>query len=58
MAVAPSRAERMEGKIHMKRQGDDKLDRLLSSIAAAGAFAFFLTVISYGWFQAFQVMAQ
>lgn len=48
----------MEGKIHMKRQGDDKLDRLLSSIAAAGAFAFFLTVISYGWFQAFQVMAQ
>ncbi len=36
----------------------EKFDLLLSSIAAAGTFAFFLAVVTYGWVLAFQAMAQ
>jgi hypothetical protein len=42
----------------MSQHSNEKLDRLLSSLATVGAFAFFLTVISYGWFHAFQIMAE
>ena len=42
----------------MDQRDTEKLDRLLSSLATVGAFAFFLTVISYGWFQTFLIMAQ
>ena len=41
----------------MRQQNLEKWDRWLSSVAAVLTFAFFMTVVGYGWYQAFQVMA-
>ena len=41
----------------MEPRNLERWDRLLSSIAAALTFAFFMTVVSFGWYQTFQLMA-
>lgn len=35
----------------------ERLERIVSTLAALGTFGFFFTVIVYGWYQAFIAMA-
>ena len=36
---------------------DDRLDRVLSSVAAVAVFLFFFAAVAMGWYQAFRVIA-
>ena len=36
----------------------ERLDRVLSTLAAVGAVGFLFSTVSYGWYQAFLVMAR
>ena len=40
----------------MKDQEEKRLDRVLSSLAAIGAFLFFFATVTVGWYQAFRVI--
>ncbi|HMB75624.1 MAG TPA: hypothetical protein VKN76_04445 [Kiloniellaceae bacterium] len=42
----------------MSQRSIERLDRILSTLAAGGAVAFFFSTVSYGWYQAFMVMAR
>ena len=42
----------------MNLRYSERLDRILSSLAAVATFIFFMSVISVGWFQVLQVMAR
>ena len=35
----------------------ERVDRIVSTLAALATFGFFFTVIVYGWYQAFLAMA-
>ena len=42
----------------MTQRNLERLDRILSTLAAFGAVTFFFSAVSYGWYQTFLVMAR
>ena len=42
----------------MSQRTIERLDRVLSTLAAAGAVSFLLSTVTYGWYQAFLLMAR
>lgn len=40
----------------MNDEQENRLDRVLSSLAAVGAFLFFFATVTVGWYQAFRVI--
>lgn len=42
----------------MSQRTIDRLDQILSTVAAVGAIAFLFSTVSYGWYQTFVMMAR
>jgi hypothetical protein len=48
----------MAGESPMTQRNLERLDHILSTLAACGAVSFLFMAITYGWYQAFLVMAR
>ena len=55
--ISPILGSNNKGDKALRTLDPERLDLVVSTLAAAGTFGFFFAVVAYGWYMAFLAMA-